>query len=46
MAWGVAVGARPLTPPHRTAPQDIVDKFQYASPNPDLGTPATTKWVE
>ncbi len=26
--------------------QDIVDKFQYQATNPDLGNPATTRWVE
>ncbi|KAI7844054.1 hypothetical protein COHA_002198 [Chlorella ohadii] len=28
------------------ASMDIVDKFQYQATNPDLGNPATTRWVE
>lgn len=34
------------TPPRASLLQDIVDKFNYKASNPDLGNPATTKWVE
>lgn len=33
-------------PPGFSCLQDIVDKFQYPATNPDLGNPATTRWVE